>query len=61
MNPQEYLMYFEDLIFIADKESGLKNPFAEGSVLFLLPSLRPPCQKEPCGQTLKSFCLTQAW
>ena len=29
MKPEEYCAYFEDFIFIADKESGQKNPFAE--------------------------------
>ena len=27
MKPEEYLTYFEDFIFFADKESGQKNPF----------------------------------
>jgi hypothetical protein len=31
MKPEEYWTYFEDFIFIADKESGQKNPFAEVS------------------------------
>ena len=29
MKPEEYLTYFEDFIFVADKESGQKNPFAK--------------------------------
>ena len=29
MKPEEYWTYFEDFIFIVDKESGQKNPFAE--------------------------------
>jgi hypothetical protein len=31
MKPEEYLTYFEDFIFVADKESGQRNPFAEVS------------------------------
>ena len=31
MKPEEYLTYFEDFIFFAEKESGPKNPFAEVS------------------------------
>jgi hypothetical protein len=29
MKPEEYKTYFEDFIFIDDKESGQKNPFTE--------------------------------
>jgi hypothetical protein len=28
MKPKEYLTYFEDFIFIANKEFGQKHPFA---------------------------------
>ena len=28
MKPEEYLTYFEDFIFVANKESGQKNPFS---------------------------------
>jgi hypothetical protein len=31
MKPEEYLKYFEDFIFVADKESSQKNPFEEVS------------------------------
>jgi hypothetical protein len=36
MKPEEYLMYFEDFIFVADKESGPKSPFAEVSTKSLV-------------------------
>jgi hypothetical protein len=31
MKPEEYRAYFEDFIFIADKEFGQKEPFADAS------------------------------
>jgi hypothetical protein len=31
MMPEEYLTYFEDIIFVADEESGQKEPFADAS------------------------------
>ena len=50
---EEYLTYFEDFIFVADKESGQKSPFAEASAEASIDEPRadlPPFLILPCSR-----------